>query len=454
MWKRVSPWVGVSIALVVCAAMWAAAPPAPSCPNPPVPSVSSSAVPADVCVPSGFSGNPIAFFDDYSWRAFVALVWPAQNGQRGVPDPKASVGGSGTRVFETYKSLYETFHLDGSAPTAWNQFDPPNQNPCNIQEGFNDITLASFSKFADVGQAGFGTLIGPLVAQNKTYVRFMTGFDKTEFTQIANNKWYLRANLPASLTFQTASLDVKSSWIEMDGVAHPERYYTRTAWVKDPYSGQCTQKKVGLVGLHIVQKTPSRPQWIWSTFEQVDNVPPAQPGASTTFNDGSGQAMPTANPYSVKPLPPAPPSPYNVTRIRPIHSSTQATNAAYQKLLAGTPWQFYQLVMTQWPLVPNSPKTIATPQNTFPGNKANTAFANATMETFDQASVFTGCMSCHAATQQATDLVWALKDHAFPSDIPIVSDPQLQQLQSMLAQSKIPPDDAKAAAQRTAKKDE
>src|SRR5262249_12460657 len=109
------------------------------------------------------------------------------------------------------------------------------------------------------------------------------------------------------------------------------------------------------------------------------------------------------------------------------------TNAAYQKLLAGTPWQFYQLVMTQWPLDVNSPKVIGTPQNTFPGNNASTAFANVTMETFDQASIFTGCMSCHASTQEATDLVRALKDHAFPSAIPIVSDPQLAQLQQMLA---------------------
>ena len=37
---------------------------AQTCPNPPA--ISSSQPPADVCIPSGFSGNPIAFFDDYS----------------------------------------------------------------------------------------------------------------------------------------------------------------------------------------------------------------------------------------------------------------------------------------------------------------------------------------------------------------------------------------------------
>ncbi len=33
-----------------------------------------------------------------------------------------------------------------------------------------------------------------------------------------------------------------------------------------------------LVGLHIMVKTRYRPQWLWSTFEQVDNVPPAGEG--------------------------------------------------------------------------------------------------------------------------------------------------------------------------------
>jgi hypothetical protein len=408
-----------------------------ACPNPPVPSVSSSAVPADVCVPANLPGNPIAFFDDYSWKAFIALVWPALAGQRGTPDPNAKAGGSGPLVFETYKSLDEVFHTDGTAPSAWNSFDPPAENPCNIQTGFNDMVLAAFSKYSNLGQAGFGALVGPLIAQNRTYVRFMTGFDQTEFNQILSNNWYLRTNLPAAgLTFNTGSLDVKSSWMEMTGVAHPERYYTRTAWVMDPANGKCSQKTVGLVGLHIVQKTPSGPQWIWSTFEQIDNVPP---GSGMNFNDGSGTPMPTANPYTVDPLPLPTPKPYNVTRVRPIHDSTRKTNTAYQSLLANTPWRYYQLVMTQWPLVPNSPATFATPQNTFPGNNATTAFANTTMETFDQTTVFTGCMGCHAATQTGTDLVWALKNHAFPSNIPAVAaNPQFRQLQSLLALSKTP----------------
>src|SRR5215510_11763206 len=80
-----------------------------SCPNAPVTTITSSQVPCDVCIPSSFPGsaNAIAFFDDYSWRSFIALVWPALPGQRGVPDTTKTVDGAGPRVFETYKGLWE-----------------------------------------------------------------------------------------------------------------------------------------------------------------------------------------------------------------------------------------------------------------------------------------------------------------------------------------------------------
>ncbi len=67
----------------------------PACPNAPVPGISSWQTPADVCVPAGFPGNPIAFFDDYSWKTFIALVWPAKTGQRGVPDTTQSINSTG-----------------------------------------------------------------------------------------------------------------------------------------------------------------------------------------------------------------------------------------------------------------------------------------------------------------------------------------------------------------------
>ena len=421
--------------------------PPPACPNPPVAKI-SAVLPDDVCIPAGFGGNPIAFFDDFSWRSFIALVWPVKTGERGVPATNLAVGGAGPKVFETYKATWEIFHRDGSAPSPWNTYESHQHNACDKSANFGDVVLASFSKFSDIGQAGVGNLVGPLVAQNRTYVRFLTGFNKIEFDQIAtdSNKWYLRQNLPKTLTFENGAVDTKSAWLDMTGVGHPERYYTRTAWVMDPATGECAPKTVGLIGLHIVQKTPSRPQWIWSTFEHVDLVKQAGAVPPFALNDESGTPMPAQNPFPINPLILPPPVAFNVDRLKPIHASTVATNEAYRQILKpqGAVWQFYQLVMTQWPVPENQPSLPGTPANTFPGFPAGTndtsAYANLTMETFDQKKVQEGCMNCHNFTRVATDFLWTLKTHAFPPNVPnlMFSDPSINGLRNLLEMSRPP----------------
>lgn len=420
-----------------------------ACPNPaPVspPVTISSQLPQDVCIPDNFGGNPIAYFDDFSWRTFIAMVWPAQQGQRGVPDNSQTVGTTGVPlVFETLKADWEVFQPNGAPPSAFNSFG--GVTPCpNVQTiGFNDLVLASFTKFGNVGQAGFGNLVGPLPSQNVQYTRYLTSFNAVEFNQILNLAWYLQANL-GNITFKPDSqqnnpIDVKSAWVLMAGLSHPERYYTRSAWVLDLNTGQCSQQQVGLVGLHIVTKSPTRPQWIWSTFEQMDNVPDPQAKSPLTYNDGTGTAMPAANPIPFPP-PPTPPSVFNVDRVIGINDSTVGTNGQYQAALAGKGsgiWQFYRLVMTQWPLVPNSPSTNGKPNNTFPGTTtATSAFANVTMETFDQNNINSGCMSCHTITQTNSDFLWSLALNAFPSPLGTsASQPQFHTMN--VDPAKLPP---------------
>ncbi|WFU81702.1 hypothetical protein QA645_02835 [Bradyrhizobium sp. CIAT3101] len=338
-------------------------------------------------------------------------------------DATQKVGATtGPLVFETYKVDWELFQPSGHAPSSWSTFGGVPTFPCQRQipsPTFNDLVLAAVSKFEDLGQAGFGNLVGPIVAQNGTYVRYLTSFNQAEFDQIVGNEWYLRGKLPvAGLNFGNGALDLKTSWILMDGVPQPQRFYTRQAWVMDLATGDCSQKIVGLVGMHIVQKTSSRPQWIWSTFEHVDNVSPADPGhtGQFTFNDGTGGAMP--KPPNPIPFPPPvqPPRPFNIERVKPIDPSTQSTNAAYQGALKGTIWANYELVMTQWPLQPNSPNQPGSPPNTFPGSSIpfKGGFANTTMETFDQERIGTGCMACHNLAMRKTDFLWSLEINAFP----------------------------------------
>jgi hypothetical protein len=230
------------------------------------------------------------------------------------------------------------------------------------------------------------------------------------------------------MEFPIGSVILKAAWLDMAGfpVEQVKRYYTRTATVRDPGTGSCARLTVGLVGLHIIQKTPSRPQWIWSSYEQIDNVPPSRFGdpVKFTFHDGGKTPMPTENPFPVLPLARLPVAPFNVERPfnAKVHPKTELTNYQYQELLKDTVWQYYGIVVTQWPRmegnqaqpVPASLNGDIT--NTFPGAGAFSAFANVSMETFDQGRPQLGCMSCHNQARMSADFIWSVLDHAYPAN--------------------------------------
>src|SRR6185503_10028948 len=73
-------------------------------------------------------------------------------------------------------------------------------------------------------------------------------------------------------TTTMGAMMIKAAWRDMTGVPQADwnRYYVVNAQVYDPKTGQCAAKPAGLVGLHIVQKLDDFPEWVWSTFEQVD----------------------------------------------------------------------------------------------------------------------------------------------------------------------------------------
>ena len=414
-----------------------------SCPVETSPTVSSPEIPTDVCIPDGFTAVPMDFFDDYSWRLFVAEIWPAADGRRGIGNARKRLGDDGPRVFETYRSLWEIFHRDGSAPSsAFDSYEASDHSPCGVTAGFSQLVLGSSTGIPDLRQAGNGSFEGPLAAQNGKYVRYLTLFNRVAFDHLVRNRLYLRSSLPSVpkprpvmpvVDFPDGSIAIKTAWVDVAGLpaALQRRIYQRRATVRDPDGSGCSTQTVGLVGLHIAQKTPSRPQWIWSSFEQEDNVPPARPNAPGvfTFNDGSGAAMPTSNPLSLARLARQPVRPFNVERLEtvPIHPLTVLMNFRYQELLKGTVWQYYRLVVTQWPrlegnqAVPVPASQDGSVPNTFPGLGAFSAFTNVTLETFDQSRVQLGCMSCHNEARMQADFMWTVVNHAYPAQISLSS---------------------------------
>ena len=387
---------------------------------------------AGAVVPVAVSALPMDFFDDFSWRSFLALSWPSKPDVRGVADAgRAGTDLSGPRVWETWKSAFEAVPAKGAEPTVWSSFD--GKTPCaEVAEAGSGKTrvLGSFTKFGDISQADFGSLAGPLVSQNRRYLHYEVKVNEPEFNVIRTNKLYERSvidGLTAPVVFTNGSIEVKAAWREFrddEGAAVRSRYYRTQAHVQNYTTSNGEVKELGLVGLHIVQKTPLRPQWVWSSFEHVDNVPPfgQSPSIGTSFalNDPSKPQVLDPDPGHA-PVPvtdatylttggePVHP-PMQVVRTAAIQSKTLSTNTRYQHALAGSVWANYMLVMTQWPTDTATPDGVP-----FPDEGTGTVIANTSMETYFQNS--TSCMSCPSASQASNlDFVFFPLVHASNRD--------------------------------------
>ena len=389
--------------------------------------------------------------DNFAWRAFIALNWPSEldAAHRGVANHAKALGDPGERVWETFKSDFELFEAgDGggrAAPSPWTSYG--GRNPCGAGVDNREKTIASFQPFADFNQPSFavGIPANPLIAQNGAYTRYEIHFNEPEFAAFAANGWSQGRNLPDAVHpahLPVGSIAVKAAWRPLtaaDPPAERARYYVETAEIVDVAktlaAGRtvCAKSDVALVGLHIAIKTKSRPQWVWSTFEHVDNVPPAGSGATREpdareagapygYFDASRPARlwppfgsAVALPVDWTNPPKLDPAPMQVVRRYPIDAETMAVNRAYWALpeVKGTVFEHYMLVAAQWPTSQGPPG----PDNDggfFPGRTDALGAAddyrsiahpqenliNTTMETYLQDSP-SSCMACHQIVSNA-----------------------------------------------------
>src|SRR6185369_5856719 len=139
----------------------------------------------------------------------------------------------------------------------------------------------------DFNQATFlGGPSNPLVAQNRTYTRYETRLNEQEYSTLTGfSQGQKLPDIEEPLLMPAGSIAVKAAWRilnQADTPAVRARYYvvenanvvdiTKTLAARRVV---CTKSDVALVGMHIVIRTERRPQGIWATFEQVDNVPAA-----------------------------------------------------------------------------------------------------------------------------------------------------------------------------------
>jgi hypothetical protein len=420
--------------LVFAALLLPSAAPTPSAP-PPI--VLSLAIPGDVNV----TAKTISLdtlqpdFDVYSWNSFVALNWPV--GADGNADPGKTIGADGDNdtVWEHYRDVRDVFLPGGKKPT-WNgpPQPPPGAGKSLYKPGMRVLTQVGKTPtvLTDASQP-FNT--GPLVDQDGSYTRFEILINKTMFDYIVNNSLYSKAGQkvftpPVKFTCGTngssgapgveGAIMVKSSWKVIQARDKP-RFHSEDVLVCSPasvnpkYPASCKVQTMGLVGLHIAHKTKSASQWLWSTFEHVDNAP-------TDEEVKTGNLKAKYNYYNPQckaadcPVNQIPPRPWNPTEISKFHTqvvrndlfnlpiyaaSASARNADAEKLLASvnpkSVWQNYKLISTMWPTKAGS--CAAVPGDPL-GTPAPTFLANTTLETYlqhkpPQPNVTSQCILCH-----------------------------------------------------------
>lgn len=432
----------------------APAPPAPSPPPSTVPSTSagpsivlSPTLPADVSF-----GNTVTLpalqkdFDIFSWNSFIAAVWPPGPGGTGDPSKKPGEGATGDNptVWETYKDASTIFLPGGKAP-AW---DAPATIPPACRAAFKPgmKVLSQIGKtpgLLNETVQPFDT--GPLVDQNHAYTRFEIVVNRSMFDYILSNTLYSQAGqkafsgpvkFPCGGGNQVGAVMIKASWKVLGAGDDPSRFHVSQALVytpattNPPVQESCVAQTVGLAGLHIGHKVNSAPQWVWSTFEQVDNVPTAAAVKSGTLKAHYNYYDPACKTCVVNEAPPRPWIPNQTTtpasqvvRVDTLpdfaHVSADEQNKTALGLLRGvnekSVWQYYELVSTQWPTDPGPGNCNASATDPL-GNPAPQFLANTTLETYIQGTtpnVSSSCIECHGnaamTTGGASDFTYVLQ---------------------------------------------
>jgi hypothetical protein len=403
-------------------------------------------------------------FDVFAWQSFIALNWPSD--KAGNPVGSIYDQPNSLRVWEYYQDPAQVF--------GHNNQSLANELKTALQRGEKFFYMDSKAPVpteeehsARLGDVAHGPLKGfleadgfPLIDRNLNFVLYEIKLNPTETSYIINNKLTTKEgiyaygvkhenalDLPASnkSTQDPGAIEVKASWrilVPSQG-DDTSRYFCRRATVFIDSAHTVSKKPlvlknvlVGLVGMHIIRKTPSTAmKQVWATFEHIDNTPDnpqeaQQSGRRWSFynpaclncipNDTPStrpqdnkqylwnDSMPYASLYGVDAPGQASDVQFGTQVVRgyPIYKFTEMTNNLWQGKLKGSVWANYRLIGTQWqkgdsPNPPTAPHYLA----------------NTTLETYIPFS--SSCINCHSfaavkvkGTKITTDLSFVFPVYA------------------------------------------
>lgn len=382
-------------------------------------------------------------YNIYSWQALIAINWPLDTQGKAL----RNFTDDGSPAWLDWKEAFQVYRKDGKKPTAW---DSPrsdsglglkssllNDSGSRIILSSNTPTHRGHNNVADeTDQANAGKLFD----QNGEIVVYEVLMNKEEFDYVIENKLY---NINGQLEFsktnteanfpkgnyengQLGATEIKLAWrILKDTDPHKDRYFKDEGHIINETTGQPEKELLGLIGFHISQKTPTGKQWVWSTFEHIDNL-----DQNTTEIDGKTTVI---HPTLTDPDCEICPVNVDATKRGNTYKQHSTEHGNYWKITTdpkkyyaeksimktqskrmidipvrvkqinkmmqdyfkqqGSVWQYYQLIDTQYPVNQDAEPAISTtteyhlPESVVnkSGGKPNLTFlTNISMETFFQ----------------------------------------------------------------------
>ncbi len=364
-------------------------------------------------------------FDWFSWQSFIALNWPADANGNPLKIP-FNQQPNAPRVWESFLTLAEEY--DGIAHNN-SGFMILGQNTKAGPHLF-DGDIDDLEPGADK----------PLIDRNLNFALYEVRVNKTHADYIQKHgltTWCGQKRFYDSVSrviqFPSGSygsdsvgaIELKTAWkVLVPGVDDTTRFFTRKAIIVVPKEYVVTKVEirdtvtVGLVGMHLVRNVSNKGgEWIWSSFEQIDNSPECPNGNCPTDSAKYSFYNRACSTCTLNKAPSADKNKFlwsvgkgltkqygrqyafagfgsQIGRINPVEQSTDSISRLWQKKLAGmgSVWQYYRLIGSQWLNAEDSHGQTSTIG--IPTAQANTAMGSY-LQVVKPKTGSGSCMSCH-----------------------------------------------------------
>lgn len=298
--------------------------------------------------------------DRYAWRLFVAVNWPADVPQkRADASKKFGDAAPGPVVWETWRSATNSasdtaYPMNGSDPGPWLGKETPLDKPmASLDRGsFQQQVRLQELKASNTPLPAFEEDLAAALEEgffvNETRLNQATyEFLRTNKLYNADEQIALFTSGKRTIEFPLMAKETKAQWREIKEQDKP-RYH----WVKAGNG-----KLYGLTALHITTK--DLPNWLWATFEHIDNRLPQSQGGR---EGNEGWLLKSRDRFACP---------------QPPHDCEQAPPGIG---LQGTKWEHFRLRGTQIDFVDS--------------RGTNTLLANSQPEGGFQTT--SSCITCHA----------------------------------------------------------